>query len=45
MPRLSATAGFELGSGIAVNPVPPEQAAAQLRQAVAAGTHDGGELS
>jgi UDPglucose--hexose-1-phosphate uridylyltransferase len=30
-----APAGFELGTGIAVNPVPPEQAAARLRQELA----------
>ncbi|WP_338675330.1 hypothetical protein V1460_21905 [Streptomyces sp. SCSIO 30461] len=35
VPRLSAIAGFELGSGMAVNPVPPEDAAAQLRRALA----------
>ncbi|WP_328690366.1 hypothetical protein OHA74_14490 [Streptomyces phaeochromogenes] len=35
-PRLTEPAGFELGTGIAVNPVPPEQAAAELRQALAA---------
>jgi UDPglucose--hexose-1-phosphate uridylyltransferase len=28
VPHLAATAGFELGSGMAVNPVPPEHAAA-----------------
>jgi UDPglucose--hexose-1-phosphate uridylyltransferase len=35
VPRLVAPAGFELGTGIAVNPVPPEQAAARLRQELA----------
>ncbi|MFF4576598.1 galactose-1-phosphate uridylyltransferase [Streptomyces sp. NPDC001410] len=35
-PRLTEPAGFELGTGITVNPVPPEQAAAHLRQALAA---------
>ncbi|WP_414820547.1 hypothetical protein, partial [Streptomyces tricolor] len=35
-PRLTEPAGFELGTGIAVNPVPPEQAAAELRQVLAA---------
>jgi len=34
-PRLAAMAGFEIGSGIAVNPVPPEHAAACLRHALA----------
>ncbi|WP_062641009.1 galactose-1-phosphate uridylyltransferase [Streptomyces maremycinicus] len=36
VPRLTEPAGFELGTGIAVNPVPPEHAAARLRQAIAA---------
>ncbi|MEU0681345.1 MULTISPECIES: galactose-1-phosphate uridylyltransferase [Streptomyces] len=36
VPHLTEPAGFELGTGIAVNPVPPEQAASHLRQAVAA---------
>lgn len=31
MPRLVAAAGFEWGSGLHVNPVPPEEAAARLR--------------
>lgn len=35
-PRLTEPAGFELGTGIAVNPISPEQAAAHLRQALAA---------
>jgi UDPglucose--hexose-1-phosphate uridylyltransferase len=35
LPRLVETAGFELGSGMAVNPVPPEDAATRLRKAVA----------
>lgn len=34
LPRLTAAAGFELGTGIAVNTVAPERAAAQLREAV-----------
>lgn len=34
VPRLSVAAGFELGSGMAVNPVPPEEAAAGLRHAL-----------
>ncbi|MQM27935.1 galactose-1-phosphate uridylyltransferase [Glycomyces albidus] len=35
MPRLAVAGGFELGSGMAVNPVFPEQAAARLRDAMA----------
>jgi UDPglucose--hexose-1-phosphate uridylyltransferase len=31
MPRLTQVAGFEWGSGFYINPVPPEQAAADLR--------------
>ena len=31
VPRLSTPAGFEMGSGIYINPIPPEQAAAELR--------------
>ncbi len=31
LPRLHALAGFELGSGVAINVVTPEQAAAELR--------------
>jgi UDPglucose--hexose-1-phosphate uridylyltransferase len=34
LPRLAAAAGFELGSGMAVNPTGPEAAAATLRQAI-----------
>ncbi|WP_091102843.1 hypothetical protein [Nonomuraea pusilla] len=33
VPRLTIAAGFELGSGMAVNIVPPERAAAELRNA------------
>lgn len=33
VPRLTALAGLELGAGIYVNAVPPEQAAAELRDA------------
>jgi UDPglucose--hexose-1-phosphate uridylyltransferase len=33
-PRLGTPAGFELGSGMRVNPFPPEEAAAALREAV-----------
>jgi len=43
VPRLAETAGFELGSGIAVNPVPPEQAADRLRQALH--VHASGEIT
>jgi UDPglucose--hexose-1-phosphate uridylyltransferase len=32
-PAVSKIAGFEKGTGIYINPVPPEQAAAELRQA------------
>jgi UDPglucose--hexose-1-phosphate uridylyltransferase len=31
MPRLTGIAGFEWGSGLHINPVPPEEAAAKLR--------------
>ena len=31
VPRLSVAAGIELGAGIDVNPLPPEEAAARLR--------------
>lgn len=31
-PAISKTAGFERGTGVYLNPVPPEQAAAELRQ-------------
>lgn len=34
IPRLTRTAGFEWGSGFYINPVPPEDAAAFLRQVV-----------
>ncbi len=34
MPRLSKIGGFELGSGIYINPMPPEEAARRLRKAV-----------
>jgi UDPglucose--hexose-1-phosphate uridylyltransferase len=33
VPRLTALAGFELGSGLHLNIVTPEQAAAELREA------------
>lgn len=36
LPRLTVEAGFEKGSGIFINVVPPEQAAQALRDAVAA---------
>ena len=35
-PRLSLRAGFELGTGIEINSVAPEQAAAELREALPA---------
>ena len=31
LPRLTGTAGFEWATGMNINPVPPEQAAAYLR--------------
>lgn len=34
MPRLSIAAGFELGTGIYINPTPPEICAAAMREAV-----------
>jgi UDPglucose--hexose-1-phosphate uridylyltransferase len=33
IPRVSATAGFEIGSGMFINPVIPEEAARYLREA------------
>jgi len=36
-PRLSIRAGFELGTGIEIDSVAPEQAAAELREAIGAG--------
>ncbi|MGB9695287.1 MAG: galactose-1-phosphate uridylyltransferase [Caldisericaceae bacterium] len=33
LPRLTHTAGFEWGSGLYINPMPPEQAAAFLKEA------------
>lgn len=36
MPRLTQVAGFEWGTGFYINPIPPEQAAAQLRDSLAA---------
>ncbi|MEV3936801.1 galactose-1-phosphate uridylyltransferase [Glycomyces sp. NPDC049804] len=43
LPRLTTTAGFELGTGIAVNPVPPEYAAARLRGALGASRPQGAD--
>lgn len=34
MPRLTVTAGFEMASGLYLNPVPPEEAALRLRQVI-----------
>lgn len=34
LPRMSTPAGFELGSGMSINTVPPEEAAAALREAI-----------
>jgi galactose-1-phosphate uridylyltransferase len=31
VPRTTRLAGLELGAGVYINPVPPEQAAAELR--------------
>ena len=33
VPRITRTGGFEIGSGIAINPTPPEDAARMLREA------------
>lgn len=33
VPRITTPAGFEMGSGIYINPVPPERSAAELREA------------
>jgi UDPglucose--hexose-1-phosphate uridylyltransferase len=33
MPKLTKVAGFEWGTGLYINPTPPEQAAAYLREA------------
>jgi UDPglucose--hexose-1-phosphate uridylyltransferase len=38
VPRLSRVAGFEWGSGFFINPVPPEDAAAALREPAAGAT-------
>jgi UDPglucose--hexose-1-phosphate uridylyltransferase len=35
IPRLTTAAGFELGSGMSINPVPPEDAADALRAVIA----------
>jgi UDPglucose--hexose-1-phosphate uridylyltransferase len=35
VPRLSTPAGFEMGSGIYINPAPPEQCARELREVLA----------
>jgi UDPglucose--hexose-1-phosphate uridylyltransferase len=32
LPRITGIAGFEIGAGFAINPVPPEQAAAYMRE-------------
>jgi UDPglucose--hexose-1-phosphate uridylyltransferase len=36
LPKLTTQAGFELGTGVLINVVPPEQAALDLRAEVAA---------
>jgi UDPglucose--hexose-1-phosphate uridylyltransferase len=35
LPRIATTAGFELGSGMSINCVAPEQAAKAMREALA----------
>ncbi len=42
-PRLVRPDGYELGSGVAVNPVPPESAAAELRARVGADARGAGQ--
>ncbi len=37
LPRLSRLAGFEAGSGFHINPLPPEEAASRMREALAVG--------
>lgn len=39
MPSLTRTAGYEWGSGVYINPLPPERAAALLRAAPVASVH------
>jgi UDPglucose--hexose-1-phosphate uridylyltransferase len=41
IPRVTNIAGFEWGTGFYINPVPPEEAASQLRQAVAGSGSEG----
>jgi len=36
LPKLATPAGFEIGSAMSINTVPPEDAAAALRDAIAA---------
>ena len=36
LPKLTGLAGFELGSGFHINPVPPEDAARLLRETASA---------
>lgn len=38
MPKITKTAGFEQGTGFYINPMPPEKAAQNLRDAVVPGT-------
>lgn len=42
-PKLTSIAGFEWGSGFYINPLPPEEAAAYLREAFAQPNGDDGE--
>jgi UDPglucose--hexose-1-phosphate uridylyltransferase len=40
LPRIATMAGFELATGMAINTVPPEEAAAALREATAVASRD-----
>ena len=41
-PKLSTTAGFEMGTGVMINITPPELAAQELRRVQIAGATNGG---
>ena len=43
VPKLTSIAGFEWGSGFYINPIPPEEAAAYLRESLE--SRSKGELS
>jgi UDPglucose--hexose-1-phosphate uridylyltransferase len=45
IPRLATPAGFELGSGMAINPSLPEDSAGELRRAIQKTTPAGGVAS